>query len=66
MELKIANMSCDGCVRSVTRAVQSVDPEAKVQADLPAHLVKVETKASQAAIQEVLAEVGYPAVAVGA
>lgn len=66
MELRIANMSCDGCVRSVTRAVQSVDPAAKVEADLPAHLVRLETRASQAAIQRVLAEVGYPAEATGA
>lgn len=63
MDLRIENMTCDGCARSVTKAIQSVDPGAKVVADPPAHTVKVETSAPQAAILKVLDAVGYPAVA---
>jgi len=30
MLLKIENMTCGGCARSVTKAIQSVDPNATV------------------------------------
>ncbi|EKF18359.1 heavy-metal-associated domain-containing protein [Nitratireductor pacificus] len=63
MELKIENMTCGGCARSVTKAIQSVDPNAKVEADPAARIVKVETEASAAAVQTVLDEAGFPATA---
>lgn len=63
MELRIENMTCGGCARSVTKAIQSVDPDAKVEANPPARAVRVETTASRAAIQQVLQEAGYPAIA---
>ena len=37
----IQNMTCGGCVRGVTRAIQSVDPAARVHADVPARRVQV-------------------------
>ena len=61
MELKIESMTCWGCARSVTKAIQSVDPAATVEADPPTRLVKVKTTASQAAIQRVLEEAGFAA-----
>ena len=33
MQFHIENMTCGGCVRSVTKAIQSVDPSAEVTAD---------------------------------
>ncbi|GHH51515.1 heavy-metal-associated domain-containing protein [[Pseudomonas] boreopolis] len=56
----IENMTCGGCVRHVTRAVQAVAPEAKVEADLPSHTVRIETSADEAAIRRALADAGYP------
>lgn len=63
MELKIENMTCGGCARSVTKAIQSIDPNAKVEADPAARIVKVETEASAATVQTVLEEAGFPATA---
>ncbi|MCX5579725.1 heavy-metal-associated domain-containing protein [Kaistia terrae] len=63
MELKIENMTCGGCARSVTKAIQSVDPDARVETNPAARVVKVETTATTAALQQVLDEAGYPAVA---
>ena len=37
----IPNMTCGHCVRSITEAVQAVDPAAQVQADLANHRVHV-------------------------
>jgi len=61
MQFHIENMTCGGCVRSVTRAIQSVDPAAQVSADPATHKVDVITTAPRAAIEAVLADVGYGA-----
>jgi len=61
MELKIENMTCGGCAKSVTRAIQSVDPNAGIETNPAARTVRVETRASTAAVQKVLEEAGYPA-----
>ena len=61
MQLHIENMTCGGCARSVTKAIQSVDPTAKVETDPAARTVVVTTTSPRAAIQSVLAEAGYPA-----
>lgn len=61
MQFHIETMTCDGCVRSVTKAIQSVDPAAQVTADTDTHTVQVTTSAPRPAIEAVLAEVGYAA-----
>lgn len=63
MELRIESMTCGGCAKSVTKAIQSVDPNARVEADPAARTVKVETSATPAAVRQVLDEAGYPATA---
>ena len=60
MELRIEDMTCGGCARAVTKAIQSVDPDARIETDPAARRVKVETKASPAALQVVLVEAGFP------
>ncbi|MFU0506343.1 heavy-metal-associated domain-containing protein [Pseudaminobacter sp. NGMCC 1.201702] len=61
MELRIEGMTCGGCAKSVTKAIQSVDPNARIETNPAARTVKVETAASQAVLQQVLEEAGYPA-----
>jgi copper chaperone len=61
MQLHIENMTCSGCVRTVTRAIHSVDPAATVHADPEHHTVEVETSAPRAGIEAALADAGYPA-----
>jgi len=61
MDLRIENMTCGGCARSVTKAIQSVDPSAKVETNPALRSVKVETTATPAAVRQVLEEAGYPA-----
>ncbi|MFU0507834.1 heavy-metal-associated domain-containing protein [Pseudaminobacter sp. NGMCC 1.201702] len=63
MELNIERMTCGGCAKSVTKAIQSVDSNAKIDTDPAARAVKIETTATQAAILQVLEEAGYPATA---
>lgn len=63
MELRIEDMTCGGCARSVTKAVQLVDPNARVDADPAARSVKIETTAAQSTILQALEKAGFPATA---
>ena len=66
MQLHIENMTCGGCARSVTEAIQSLDPASRVETDPANRKVDVTTNRSRGQIEAVLAEVGYPAVATSA
>lgn len=55
----IPNMSCNHCVRAITEAVQSVDPQAKVAAALAEHRVQVDSTAPQEKLVAALKEAGY-------
>lgn len=61
MQFHIENMTCYGCARGVTKAIQSVDKDAVIKADPEHRKVEVETSAARAAIEVVLVEAGYPA-----
>jgi copper chaperone len=61
MDLRIENMTCGGCARSVTKAIQSIDPAAKVETNPAERAVKVETSAPPAAILQALDEAGFAA-----
>lgn len=66
MQFHIENMTCHGCARSVTKAIQSVDKGALITADPENRKVDVETSVARAAIEAVLVEAGYPAAPVAA
>lgn len=63
MRFHVGNMTCGGCAQSVTKAVERVDPKARVNADPVTRTIAVETGASAAAISKALADAGYPASA---
>ncbi|MBN9491057.1 MULTISPECIES: heavy-metal-associated domain-containing protein [Pannonibacter] len=60
-QFNIPNMTCGGCAKSVTKALQSVDAGARIETDPAKREVRVETSATEADLREVLAEAGYPA-----
>lgn len=61
MQFHIENMHCGGCARSVTKAIQSVDPEAAVEADPATHKVEVRSHKPREAFLPALTEAGFPA-----
>ena len=61
IELKVERMTCGGCARSVTKALQGVDPDARIETDPPAREVRVESDRERAAFLAALAEAGFPA-----
>jgi copper chaperone len=62
-ELQVEGMTCGGCARSVTRSVQTVDGNAKVDVDLKAKTVRIETSAGLDAVTSAIKDAGYPVTA---
>jgi len=60
MRFHLEDMTCGGCVRGVTRAIHSVDPEAIVEADPPTRTVEVTSTATREALEAALADAGFP------
>lgn len=61
MRLHVDNMSCQHCVRSVTKAMQQLDPAAEVRVDLAQQQVELQGQIAAEAAIAALAEEGYPA-----
>jgi copper chaperone len=57
----VPGMNCGGCLRAITRAVQALDPQARVEADLEARTIKVVSSESEATLLKALSGGGYPA-----
>jgi copper chaperone len=61
----VNDMTCGHCVGTVTRAIEAVDPGARVTVDLAAHRVVIEPRATGAeALVAAITEAGYTPVAV--
>lgn len=62
-ELQVEGMTCGGCVKGVTRSVQTVDSNAKVDVDLKSKKVRIDTSANLDAVTSAVVEAGYPVIA---
>lgn len=60
LELKVPDIACSACVDAVTKAIQSVDAIATVEADIATKIVTVQTQVSEEKIRQVLDKAGYP------
>lgn len=59
--LKVEKMSCGGCAARVTRVVQALDSDAKVDVLLKEQLVHVESTQTPDAVAKAVSSAGYPA-----
>ena len=59
IELKVPNLACSACVKTVTQAIQSVDAAAQVSADTKTKQVSIVTNAPEAAIKTAITTAGY-------
>jgi len=60
----VPDMTCGGCLRSVTRAIQALDPQARIEADLDTRTVRVESAKEETSLLTALDNGGFPAQAV--
>jgi len=58
--LHVPKMRCGGCVATITDAVTALDPAARIEADLAAKTVSIQSVKSQEEIFMALQQVGYP------
>jgi copper chaperone len=58
-ELQVYGMTCGHCVATVTRALKTVDPGARVAVDRASGRVTVEGDAAPAALRAAVEEEGY-------
>ena len=58
---KVQGMTCGHCVRAITQVIQSEDPDARIDADLPGAQVTVGSVLAPQRIIELIAEEGYQA-----
>jgi copper chaperone len=63
LRLNVEGMSCSHCVRSVTEAVKSVDPQAEVHVDLAAKRVEAKTEADPKTVAQAITAAGYTVAA---
>ena len=62
MEFQIENMNCGGCAKGVTKAIQSVDPQAAIDIDLATKAVRVASATDAERPAAALDAAGFPAV----
>jgi copper chaperone len=63
IEMTLPTMTCGHCVRTVTKAVHDVDAQAKLEIDLPTHVVRIDSTHPRQEFAAALAEQGYEPVA---
>lgn len=71
MKLHVPDMTCNHCVQSITKAVQSIQSEAVVVCDLTQHTVKIDEMVQTVPLTpqqliEALDEIGFEATLVQA
>jgi P-type Cu+ transporter len=64
-QLTVEDMTCKHCVGRVTKAVQEIDQDAKVDIDLPTKKVTIDSKADLDRIAQAIDAAGYPVSARG-
>ena len=58
-EFQVNDMTCGHCVATVEKAVKSVDGAARVEIDLAAHAVKIESDEPAQHFSKAIQEAGY-------
>ena len=59
IELTVNDMTCGGCVASITRVVKGLDANATVDADVASKRVKIESVISSESVIAAISDAGY-------
>ncbi|MCG8362319.1 MAG: heavy-metal-associated domain-containing protein [Pseudanabaenales cyanobacterium] len=59
LQLTVPSMACSACAETITKAVQTIDPEAKVEANPKTKRVAIETQAPQESVAQAITAAGY-------
>ena len=59
LKLKVPNIMCSDCAETITESIITMAPDAKVDVDVEAKTVTVESTASEETIKQVITAAGY-------
>lgn len=59
LKLKVPDISCDDCAKTITETIHTMEPDAKVNVDVQAKTVTVEAQASEETIKQAIVAAGY-------
>lgn len=62
LKVNVPSIVCNGCADTITKAIQTVEPEASIQVDVAAKTVTVEAKASEESIKQAISATGHTVV----
>lgn len=62
-QLHVKGMTCQHCVKAVTKAIQALDANANVSIELPQGQVNVQTALSREATVQAITDEGYEVLA---
>ena len=60
----VKGMSCGHCTQAITKAITRLDPQAKVDTDIPKQTVTVTSGLDRKQLSEAIVDAGYDIVAV--
>lgn len=59
LKLKVPSIVCEGCGNTITESIHTMEPDAKVDVDIKAKTVTVESAASEETIKQAITAVGH-------
>lgn len=59
LNLSIPSIGCVSCIETITKAIQSVDPSAKIAGDALSKSLEVDSQLSEIKIRELIAIAGH-------
>ncbi|MHC5729065.1 MAG: heavy-metal-associated domain-containing protein [Nostoc sp.] len=59
IKLKVTNIKGDDCAKKITKSIQTMESDAKVNVDVNAKTVTVESAASEESIKQIVQSAGY-------
>jgi copper chaperone len=59
MKFNVPSIACDGCAKTITEEILTHESGAKVDVDVQAKTVSVETEASEESIKQMIVAVGH-------
>jgi len=59
LKLKVPNIACNDCAQTITESIATMAPDAKVDVDVQAKTVTVESEASEETIKQSIVAAGY-------
>ncbi|NEU71495.1 heavy-metal-associated domain-containing protein [Hassallia byssoidea VB512170] len=59
LKLNVPNIACDDCAATISESIHVMEPDAKVEVDVKAKTVTVESAASEESIKQAIVAAGY-------